>query len=379
MTTLRRVVIMTTFVFSTVGLSIATGPNVSRADPLPITGRALFEREGGPEICSSEQNGKRGIAVDWRMPHSDAPLPLFIFMSGAGGSTSPLAYPKPWPFLINTLWGNVSELPGAITVIVRAECLHGVSLESQPYVNSVPEDLFSTPRDLQAVFDSICGHEADGFANSLVSGSPIPLENVECSRVALSGISGGGITALQTFNDCYRDLSLFRTVDAVAARVAGFLPPEVFDGACPEEGEGVPGYAFETRIPVFQHAGFLDEVVPFSLAVGEWNRVRPPKYLYVRDGGHNFTSALLSGNRYAEALIEDFFRHYLLKIEGADVDFGSGYPDGPFPEDTCYLYEGLPGKNLADFECDAITSKYLPLDQFRLSFKPWNRKISRLY
>jgi hypothetical protein len=329
-------------------------------DESNLEGRARFVRTGGVEICNRDAlNSQREIAVDWRAPQTDKPLPLLIFMPAVG-----VGYLDPWNFNDGQFRGTISELPDALTIIVRSECLQG-DPDGGPDLQGFPveRDLLFAPLDLQAVYDRLCGDEADGFEGSTISGSEIPVELVDCSRVALSGTSGGGVTALQLYNDCFSQLSLVRELDAVAVGVAGFLPPAIFQfiGGCPEGLVGPSAFTFSRKIPLFIHAGAADNVVPFAIVRSEWQNVRPPKYLYIRSGAHSINDS------YAENLIEDFFGHYLLRSRQSERDFLRGYPDGPFDEQTCFLYQGLGGFKGSDTACDAFTGT-------PLRFSAWNQR-----
>lgn len=302
-------------------------PNIS-------TGHVVLDGlVGGSERCNMDTD--RRVAVDWMGPqdgYEGPPLPLHMYFTGSsGGYTNPYDF-EPWSNL--GLEGK-DNLDGAFNIVVRFECMNDPDygrLSSGPQMAFYLAELGWNPHDVNYVYELLCTDLHKGTADASKV-APIDESRIDCSRVGLSGTSGGGFTAQMFLNECFEDMTITPNIKAIASVVAGFWP----FGSCTISGRTGFAWRFEDGIPLFMKVACSDDRAPFNSYVrDQWPKMSPPKYLYSRTGGHydlearggsvGSTASLVSG----EDLIRAFMRYHLLGDEGP-MGLGAldDYPDRP--------------------------------------------------
>ncbi len=324
--------------------------------PNTPTGHVVLEGlQGGSERCNMDTDRK--VAVDWLGPMSDyqgPPLPLHMYFTGSsGGYTEPYRF-EPWADL--GLEGK-DNLEGAFNIVVRFECMNDPNygnLSSGPQMAFYLAELGWNPHDVNYVYELLCTdlHEGSPDASKMNS---VATEFIDCSRVGLSGTSGGGFTAQMFLNECFEDMTITPNIKAIASVVAGFWP----FGSCTISGRTEFEWRFDDGIPLFMKVACSDQRAPYdSYGRDQWPRMSSPKYLYSRTGGHfdtdapggsaGSTASFLAG----EDLIRAFMRYHLLGDEGPTglgaLDVFPDRPDSPRPDAfaTSYQYDGPIGTKL---------------------------------
>lgn len=323
--------------------------------PYTPTGHVVLDGlEGGSERCNMDTD--RRVAVDWLGPDSetDSPLPLHMYFTGSsGGYTNPYDF-EPWEDL--GLDGK-DNLDGAFNIVVRFECMNDPNygtLSSGPQMAFYLAELGWNPHDVNYVYELLCTDLHQGTPDSSKI-APIDESQIDCSRVGLSGTSGGGFTAQMFINECFEDMTITPNIKAIASVVAGFWP----FGSCTISGRTGFEWRFDDGIPLFMKVACSDTRAPYNAYVrDQWPKMSAPKYLYSRTGGHfdleasggavGTTASLVSG----EALLRAFMRYYLLGDEGPEgLGALDDYPDRsdmPRPDgfSTSYQYDGPFGTRL---------------------------------
>lgn len=299
----------------------------------------------------------REISVSWLgppQPYNGPPLPLHIAMTGAGGDYSgPYAFDF-WP-LFNPSWDwtapdssllEKDNLTGAFNLMIRFECMN--SPEFSPTNPSYLLDLIRNPLDVNYVYELLCTnlHTGTGDHNALAA---IDRNDIDCTRVGLRGVSGGGFTSIMFLNSCFEDLSITRRLKAIATAVAGFFPLS----DCPTGGARDRTYEFGRSVPLFMKVACSDQLVSFTdLIALQWESSPVPKYLYSRTGGHQEPS--IESLIFGEDLMKDFMRYYLLG-DTSVVGNLAAYPDRsalrPADVDTSYQYQSEIGTSLSGGLC----------------------------
>lgn len=316
---------------------------------------------GADEACTAtdpvDPQVDREISVSWlgpSLPYSGPPLPLHIAMTGAGGDYSgPYAFDF-WP-IFNPGWDwttsassllEKDNLAGAFNLMIRFECMN--SAEFSPTNPSYLSDLIRNPLDVNYVYELLCTSLYTG-TDDYIALSDIDRNNIDCTRVGLRGVSGGGFTSIMFLNSCFEDLPVTRRLKAIATVVAGFFPIS----ECPTGNSQDATYEFRRSVPLFMKVACSDELVSFAdLIASQWESTPVPKYLYSRTAGHQEPS--INSLIFAEDLMKDFMRSYLL----GDTSFIgnlTAYPDRsalrPANVDTSYQYQSEIGTSLSGGLC----------------------------
>lgn len=339
---------------STIASSSTTQPN----DGIPNTrtGHVVLDGvSGGSERCNMDTD--RRVSVDWLAPpdgYLGPPLPLFMYFTGAsGGYTSPYDF-EPWE---NIGLRGKDNLDDAFNIVVRFECMNDPNfgnLSTGPQMAFFLAELGWNPHDVNYVYELLCTeiHKDSPDAAKI---APIDERMIDCTRVGLSGTSGGGFTAQMFVNECFEEMTITPNIKAIASVVAGFWP----FGSCTISGRTGFEWRFEDGIPLFMKVACSDQRSPYnSYGRDQWPKLAAPKYLYSRTGGHfdfeapggsvGSTASLISG----EDLIRAFMRYHLLQDEGpTGLGALDDYPDRPElrrPEgfQTSYQYDGPIGTRL---------------------------------
>jgi hypothetical protein len=347
-------------------------PSQVRADPddslgtsaiAPDGSAVLGGRPGAFDLCNPS-DGAREISVVWLDRTGGVASPLHIHMTGAG-----YLYTNYYPFEYwtgqypswdwsqpDTGLSGRDNLDGAMNLMLRFECM------SQPTYDV--RDIAANPLDVNYVYELLCTtlHVGTDDHDALAE---IDRSHIDCSRVGLSGLSGGGLTSSLFLNECFEELTITPYIRAIATMVSGFFPLTIGDGGyCPADPTSNRyNYRFDRSVPLFMKVACSDELIPFSTFVeDQWQSSPPPKYLYSRSGIHAPGSP--QGLIFGGDLIQAFMRYYLLGDTGPT---GRGalddYPDRQNlrPTDfvsTSYQYQSEIGVNLSGGLC-------------RESFNPW--------
>jgi hypothetical protein len=275
------------------------------------------------------------------------------FTGSGGGYTNPYEF-EPWS---NLGLDGKDNLDGAFNVVVRFECMNDPNygnLSSGPQMAFYLAELGWNPHDVNYIYELLCTDAHDGTPDAARI-APINEDQIDCSRVGLSGTSGGGFTAQMFVNACFEDMAITPNIKAIASVVAGFWP----FGSCTIGGRTDFAWRFDSGIPLFMKVACSDTRAPYNAhGRDQWPKMSTPKFMYSRSGGHydldapggsvGAAASFLSG----EDLIRAFMRFYLLGDEGP-MGLGAldDYPDRPDMArpagfSTAYQFDGPFGTKL---------------------------------
>lgn len=243
------------------------------------------------------------------------------------------------------------NLEGAMNLLIQFECMNSPSYNASP---GYQIDIAFNPLDVNYVYELLCTNNYVG-SNDSKALLGIDRNNIDCSRVGLNGVSGGGLTAQLFLNDCFANLTMTSQIRAIATVVAGFYPLVIGGNAtCPADlSNPSPAYQYSyTRsVPLFMKVACDDTVIPFTTFVEEqWESSLAPKYLYSRSGNHGEVTA--ESFILGEDLTKAFMRYYLLRDRGSTGKRAlDDYPDrfnirSTTDIETSYQYESEIGTEL---------------------------------
>jgi len=314
-------VLAVTVVFASVIGALTTSDARADVTALATSGSVLITRPGATVLC--DPGTPRRISVHWQTDAPGTHQPIFIFLRGGGGSF-------PDPYL--PMFGN-ETLPGAFNLTVTFACMNRPGFDVNDPADQ--QDMLSNPEDLDLVYRRLCsGSPPEGIPG-------IDPSDFDCTRIGLSGGSGGGLTSLLLFNSCFSSLPVAAALDAVATRYAGFTPPFAGNSSvCPG---GAP-YSTTRSTPLFMKVGCADDLFPFAQVVAPvWQQMRRPKFLFEVAGGHS--EQAIPG----EQQIQDFFRYYLLGQASAATTLRSAIADPSLA--SSFLSESELGVRLDGGQC----------------------------